>query len=68
MYEWRETYRGIVFPAHCDHLGHMNARFYADPFDDAGFPDLARDRLATRAQSRAWGRYRLGPLYHQVLE
>lgn len=37
MYEWRETYRGIVLPAHCDHLGHMNARFYADPFDEAAF-------------------------------
>lgn len=37
MSEWRETGRGVVFPAHCDHYGHMSARWYIPFFDDAGF-------------------------------
>ena len=37
MAEWHETYRSLVFPWHCDHFGHMNARWYAHHFDDAGF-------------------------------
>ena len=34
---WMETHRGVVFPWHCDHLGHMNVRWYGHFFDDAGF-------------------------------
>jgi len=34
---WFETGRGVVFPWHCDHFGHMNVRWYAHVFDDAGF-------------------------------
>ena len=37
MAEWKETYRAVVFPWHCDHFGHMNVRWYAHHFDDAGF-------------------------------
>jgi acyl-CoA thioester hydrolase len=37
MAEWMETHRAVVFPWHCDHLGHMNVRWYAHFFDDAGF-------------------------------
>lgn len=37
MADWTETHRGVVFPWHCDHLGHMNVRHYADPFNDARF-------------------------------
>ncbi len=32
-----EVYRSVVFPWHCDHVGHMNVRWYAHHFDDAGF-------------------------------
>ena len=32
-----ETYRGVVFPWHCDQLGHMNVRHYVAMFDDASF-------------------------------
>ena len=35
--EWKELFRGVVFPWNCDHIGHMNARWYAHHFDDAGF-------------------------------
>jgi acyl-CoA thioester hydrolase len=37
MGQWYETYRAVVFPWHCDHIGHMNVRWYAHHFDDAGF-------------------------------
>ena len=32
-----EVYRGVVFPWQCDHIGHMNVRWYSHHFDDAGF-------------------------------
>ena len=32
-----EIYRGVVFPWQCDHIGHMNVRWYSHHFDDAGF-------------------------------
>ena len=37
MTNWMETHRAVVHPWYCDHLGHMNVRFYAHFFDDAGF-------------------------------
>jgi acyl-CoA thioester hydrolase len=37
MGQWMETNRSVVFPAQCDHLGHMNVRYYAHIFDDASF-------------------------------
>lgn len=30
-----ETYRGAVFPWHCDHMGHMNVMWYVGKFDEA---------------------------------
>jgi len=35
MSEWKITYRGIVYPWHCDHMGHMNVMGYAGKFDEA---------------------------------
>ncbi|MGB9652056.1 MAG: thioesterase family protein [Candidatus Cybelea sp.] len=29
------TYRGAVFPWHCDHMGHMNVMWYVGKFDEA---------------------------------
>lgn len=29
------TYRGTVYPWHCDHMGHMNVMWYAGKFDEA---------------------------------
>ena len=37
MGAWPETFRAVVFPWHCDQFGHMNVRWYAHFFDDAGF-------------------------------
>jgi acyl-CoA thioester hydrolase len=35
MSEWKTTYRGIVYPWHCDHMGHMNVMWYTSKFDEA---------------------------------
>lgn len=29
------TYRGVVYPWHCDHMGHMNVMWYVSKFDEA---------------------------------
>ena len=29
------TYRGAVYPWHCDHMGHMNVMWYVVKFDEA---------------------------------
>ena len=35
------TYRGAVYPAQCDHMGHMNVAFYVAKFDEATWQLLA---------------------------
>lgn len=30
-----ETYRGVVYPAQIDHMGHMNVQWYTSKFDEA---------------------------------
>lgn len=35
MKEPMETYRGLVYPWHCDHMGHMNVMWYTGKFDEA---------------------------------
>jgi acyl-CoA thioester hydrolase len=30
-----ETFRGVVYPWHCDHMGHMNVQHYVGMFDQA---------------------------------
>jgi len=37
MGKWFELYRNIVMPAQCDAYGHLNVRYYAAFFDDAGW-------------------------------
>jgi acyl-CoA thioester hydrolase len=29
------TYRGAIYPWHCDHMGHMNVTWYVGKFDEA---------------------------------
>jgi acyl-CoA thioester hydrolase len=36
------TYRGTVYPWHCDHVGHMNVMWYVGKFDEAGWNLFAR--------------------------
>jgi len=35
------TYRGTVFPWHCDHMNHMNVMWYVGKFDEATWNLLA---------------------------
>jgi len=35
MGELVDTYRGAVYPWHCDHVGHMNVMWYIGKFDEA---------------------------------
>jgi acyl-CoA thioester hydrolase len=35
------TYRGAVYPWHCDHMGHMNVMWYTGKFDEASWSILA---------------------------
>jgi acyl-CoA thioester hydrolase len=45
------TYRGMVYPWQCDHMGHMNVMWYAGKFDEASWQALARLGV-TRAYMR----------------
>lgn len=35
MTEPMDTYRGVVYPWQCDHMGHMNVTWYTGKFDEA---------------------------------
>jgi acyl-CoA thioester hydrolase len=35
MFRNLTTYRGTVYPWHCDHVGHMNVMWYVGKFDEA---------------------------------
>ena len=36
------TYKGVVYPWHCDHIGHMNIMWYVGKFDEANWNLFAR--------------------------
>src|SRR5262245_22517158 len=36
------TYRGAVYPWHCDHVGHMNVMWYVGKFDEANWNLVTR--------------------------
>jgi acyl-CoA thioester hydrolase len=42
MNDDRITYRGTVYPWHCDHMGHMNVMWYVSKFDEAHWNLMAR--------------------------
>ena len=41
MTELDITYRGVVYPWHCDHIGHMNVMWYVGKFDEGTWHLLA---------------------------
>ncbi len=45
------TYKGAVYPWHCDHMGHMNVMWYVGKFDEATWAYFASLGL-TPAKSR----------------
>jgi acyl-CoA thioester hydrolase len=51
-----ETYRGAVYPWHCDHMGHMNVMWYVSKFDEATwnlFAGIGLTPAFLREQNRA---------------
>ena len=46
-----ETYRGAVYPWHCDQMGHMNVMWYVGKFDEATW-----NLFATIGVTTAWMR------------
>jgi acyl-CoA thioester hydrolase len=49
------TYRGTVYPWHCDHMGHMNVMWYVGKFDEATwqlFPLLGLSTAFLRQHNR----------------
>ncbi len=42
------TYKGTVYPWHCDHMGHMNVMWYVGKFDEATWALFASVALTTR--------------------
>jgi acyl-CoA thioester hydrolase len=50
-----ETYRGAVYPWHCDHMGHMNVMWYVGKFDQATWSLFSRIGLGA-AYLREQGR------------
>jgi acyl-CoA thioester hydrolase len=48
------TYRGTVYPWHCDHMSHMNVMWYVGKFDEATWQLLAAVGL-TAARLRQGG-------------
>jgi acyl-CoA thioester hydrolase len=47
-----ETYRGTIYPWHCDHLGHMNAMWYVGKFDEATWNLFAAIGITTTLEVR----------------
>lgn len=41
------TYKGVVYPWHCDHMGHMNVMWYAGKFDETTWNLLSLFDLTT---------------------
>src|SRR5262245_54454856 len=50
----RLTYRGAVFPWHCDHMGHMNVMWYVGKMDEAS-ANLFASLGVTRSSMREGG-------------
>ncbi len=55
---WQVTYRGTIYPWHCDHVGHMNVMWYVGKFDEATWCflmdlGLTPDRLRAEARGMA---------------
>ena len=50
------TYRGVVYPSQCDHMGHMNVAAYVAKFDEATWQLFAAIGLtATRLRAERLG-------------
>ena len=67
---WIETYRGLVYPWHCDHMGHMNVMWYVGKFDEATwnlFAGLGVTTAFLRDNERAMGAVQQNITYKREL-
>ena len=62
-----ETFRGAVYPWHCDTMGHMNTQFYAVIFDAAGFQFLSPigRGIEPPGEKRGWADVKLSTEFKQ---
>jgi len=64
------TYRGTIYPWHCDHIGHMNVMWYTGKFDEATWHFLAGlglTRSFLRAQNRLMAAVQQNTTYKREL-
>ncbi len=65
-----ETYRGAVYPWHCDHMGHMNVMWYVGKFDEATwnlFAGLGLTAASLKQSSRGMAAVRQDITYRREL-
>jgi len=53
MSGYREMFRGVVYPWHCDHLGHMTVQHYVGMFDQAAWHLLSAIGMGWEAMKAA---------------
>lgn len=64
------TYKGVVYPWHCDHMGHMNVMWYTGKFDEATwnlFAEVGITRSYADAQRRGMAGVQQNTAYKQEL-
>lgn len=64
------TYRGVVYPWQCDHMGHMNVMWYVGKFDEATWQYFAMLGLAPsflREQNRGMAAVQQNITYRREL-
>lgn len=64
------TYRGAVYPWHCDHIGHMNVMWYVGKFDEATWNFVALlgfGATRMRAEEKGWAAVQQNISYRREL-
>jgi acyl-CoA thioester hydrolase len=64
------TYRGAVYPWHCDHIGHMNVMWYVGKFDEATWNFVALlgfGAARMRAEEKGWAAVQQNITYRREL-
>lgn len=64
------TYRGVVYPWQCDHMGHMNVMWYVGKFDEATwqfFSSLGLSPSFLRGQNRGMAAVQQNITYRREL-
>ena len=65
-----ETYRGVVYPRHLDHMDHMNVAYYVEKFDEGVwhlFAAIGMTPSYMRAQNRGMAAVEMNIRYHSEL-